>query len=500
MNNEIKFEIVPQQIAPKSSKYFVASYQLQPYYANVKTFHENINKYSLIRQISFDFKLSSICDWRLNILEISSKEDFILIASNSIVILIKFDKLNLNFEKPINLIDVNEQINQIKLMQNLLNPEQEILVILNDFGFVTACYIENYKIIKTKFFTGHIDSNDNSVWSVDCCFPYIIIGGNHKCVMVFNILKEEDDENNINNDNNNNNINILYKQSYIYKGNNHNVPCVTISDNKLFIANNSIDSRVKVFDFYKGDMLISIPNEEKQWGWGVKFIPKNLFNIENVSLDEINIEEEESLTSPFYKYINNNDNFYKTKSKLNNNNYEEEIDEEILDYNERFIKNNLLDKYYIFSTYQKYGCLNELYYSNNINADNKREIKIKNLGKIFLLKRYINSILLEKPNIDNYTIISLKNLSNYSKYEFINYSEYLKLLFIVGRNGDLHIQEMVIEKDENKQMIGIKDQPEFLVEFEEKIVGVKFFDKIYNPEIYILTISGKLYNFKIIKK
>jgi hypothetical protein len=49
-------------------------------------------------------------------------------------------------------------------------------------------------------------------------------------------------------------------------------------------------------------------------------------------------------------------------------------------------------------------------------------------------------------------------------------------------------------------MIGIKDQPEFLVEFEEKIVGVKFFDKIYNPEIYVLTISGKLYNFKIIKK
>ena len=59
---------------------------------------------------------------------------------------------------------------------------------------------------------------------------------------------------------------------------------------------------------------------------------------------------------------------------------------------------------------------------------------------------------------------------------------------------------MIIEKDENKQMIGIKDQPEFLVEFEEKIVGVKFFDKIYNPEIYVLTISGKLYNFKIIKK
>ena len=245
-------------------------------------------------------------------------------------------------------------------------------------------------------------------------------------------------------------------------------------------------------------MLISIPNEENQWGWGVKFIPKNLFSIENVSLDEINIEEEESLTSPFYKYINNNDQFYKTKSKLNNN--EEEIDEEILDYYERFIKDNLLDKYYVFSTYQKYACLNELYYTNNINADNKREIKIKNLGKIFLLKRYINSILLEKVNIDNYTIISLKNLSSYSKYEFINYSENLKLLFIIGRNGDLHIQEMIIEKDENKQMIGIKDQPEFLVEFEEKIVGVKFFDKIYNPEIYVLTISGKLYNFKIIKK
>jgi hypothetical protein len=493
MNNEIKFEIVPQQIAPKSSKYFVASYQPQPYYAIVKTFHEINNKYSLIRQISFDFKLSSICDWRLNILEISSKEDFILIASNNIVVLIKFDKLNLNFEKPFNLYESNDQINQIKLMSDPSDPEKEYLIVLNDFGYITVHTIENYIITKTKFYTGHINSNDNSVWSVDCCYPYIIIGGNHKCVMVFNILKDEDEEN-INHNNN-----ILHKQSVIYKGNNHNVPCVSISGNKLFIANNSIDSYVKVFDFYKGDMLISIPNDEKQWGWGVKFIPKNLFNIEKVSLDEINIEEEESLTSPFYKYIIDNDNFYKSKAKINNDN-DVVMDEEILDYNERFIKNNLLDKYYILSTYQKYACLNELYYGNNVNENNKREIKIKSLGKILLLKRYLNTILLEKPNVDNYTILVLKNLSNYSKYEFIHFSEYLKLMFIIGRNGDLHIQEMVIEKDEDKQMIGIRDQPEFLVEFGEKIVGVKFFDKIINPEIYVLTLTGKLYNFKISKK
>ena len=59
---------------------------------------------------------------------------------------------------------------------------------------MTVCYIENYKIINTKFFTDHTDSNDNSVCSVDCCFPYIIIGGNHKYIMVFNILKKENND------------------------------------------------------------------------------------------------------------------------------------------------------------------------------------------------------------------------------------------------------------------------------------------------------------------
>ncbi len=153
--------------------------------------------------------------------------------------MIKFDKLNLSFEKPINLYECESQIHQLKLVEN---PEKEnILILVEEIGLITTLII-NYNIEKREYeskkikkFNGKINSSDNSVWSLDFYYPYILIGGNHKCVMIFNY--NDDTQNEIITNNN------------IYIGNENNIPVVSFSGNGLFIANNSIDCKVKIFDF-----------------------------------------------------------------------------------------------------------------------------------------------------------------------------------------------------------------------------------------------------------
>ena len=131
--------------------------------------------------------------------------------------MIKFDKLNLSFEKPINLYECESQIHQLKLVEN---PEKEnILILVEEIGLITTLIINynkekrEYESKKIKKFNGKINSSDNSVWSLDFYYPYILIGGNHKCVMIFNYLDESQNE--------------IIDNSNIYVGN----------ENKLFLIN-----------------------------------------------------------------------------------------------------------------------------------------------------------------------------------------------------------------------------------------------------------------------
>ena len=190
--------------------------------------------------------------------------------------MINCNLFNRDFSLPKNIIQTTDSINQIKLMHKP-NTTQEILTVVDNSGEIVVLTIDlikdekkriksdKYEVINTKKYSSKINFHDNSPWSVDCKYPYIIIGSNNRTVFVFNY--EENQENN-NNDNNNN----ISQNSVIYKGNTNNIPSVTISDNGLFIGNNSIDKSFKIFDFHSGELIFSEKNPRNEWGWGIKFI------------------------------------------------------------------------------------------------------------------------------------------------------------------------------------------------------------------------------------
>ena len=240
--------------------------------------------------------------------------------------MIKFDKLNLSFEKPINLYECESQIHQIKLGENP-NTKEKILIILEETGLITTFIIKYNKEIKEyetnniKKFNGKINSNDNSVWSVDFYYPYILIGGNHKCVMIFNY--------------NDNIQNEIITNNKIYIGNENNIPVVSFSGNGLFIANNSIDCKVKIFDFYKGNLICVINNPKKEWGWGVKFIPKNLFYTTTTEI--LNEDNTNLVINALGLGVANSTN------RNDYPNYKKEDNENLSIY-EKYLKDNLLKK------------------------------------------------------------------------------------------------------------------------------------------------------------
>ena len=393
--------------------------------------------------------------------------------------MIKFDKLNLSFEKPINLYECESQIHQLKLVEN---PEKEnILILVEEIGLITTLIINynkekrEYESKKIKKFNGKINSSDNSVWSLDFYYPYILIGGNHKCVMIFNYLDESQNE--------------IIDNSNIYVGNENNIPVVYFSDNGLFIANNSIDCKVKIFDFYKGNLICSINNPKKEWGWGVKFIKKNLFSFTN---DIFDYENETNLvinSLGLEKANETNKNEYP--------NYNENINNNNLSQYEKFLKDNLIDKYYIFSTYKDIAYLNELHFVEK--DDGTKEVKSFPIGKIELLRNYLLAKYQIILNLDYNIIVTLNHLISGIRYDYIFISEKLKLILIGGKNGDLQIYKMLIEENKNENKIGIKSSSEIIINFKERIAGMKFFEIDDNKiDVFVLSLSGTLCNYRIL--
>ena len=211
---------------------------------------------------------------------------------------------NKDFSLAKNIIQTEDSINQIKLMHKP-NSTKEILIAVDNSGEIVVITVDlikegnkklkldKYEVVKTQKYNSKIDFHDNSPWSVDCQYPYIIIGSNNRTIFVFdyeqkNKKKQIELKNEENNQQNNNELN---KDSIIYKGNKNNIPYVTISENGLFIGNNSIDKSFKIFDFYTGELICSCINPNSEWGWGIKFIPKDLFTIKNIEFDDYELRK-----------------------------------------------------------------------------------------------------------------------------------------------------------------------------------------------------------------
>jgi len=103
-------------------------------------------------------------------------------------------------------------------------------------------------IIFHKIFNCKIIHNDNSIWSIDCFYPYVIVGGNNRCIYF----------NDVNDQSNNNNEEI--KNNIILLGNKHNIPYVSFSPDGEFICSNSVDSHPKIWEKDSGRLISVLVN------------------------------------------------------------------------------------------------------------------------------------------------------------------------------------------------------------------------------------------------
>ena len=407
---------------------------------------------------------------------------------------------NKDFSLAKNIIQTQDSINQIKLMHKP-NSTQEILTVVDNSGEILVLTIDlisdikkrtktnKYEVINTKKYCSKIDFHDNSPWSVDCQYPYIIIGPNNKTVFVYNY--EED--NIINNEN-------LMKNSVIYKGNNNNIPYVTISENGCFIGNNSIDKSFKIFDFHTGELIVSEKNPKNEWGWGLKFIPKNLFRIKDWEFDNLELRKDTNLVNHALKLYKIDEQNLDNPSTYDENEFDKISYDELDDY-EKYLKFNLVDKYYILSSTNHRAGLYKLDFKQLENSNKKKVVAIP-LGKIELTRIYIRDLFMENFQIDYGMMYNINGIYQSSRYEFIFYSKNMNLILFGSKAGDLHVFEMNIYQDKKNKMIGIEDEPNILISFGSKIAGMKFMENEDEKgrkiiDVFVITLAGVFYYYKI---
>ena len=431
----------------------------------------------------------------------NNNKDLLLIGTENHVIMINCNLSNKDFSLAKNIIQTEDSINQIKLMHKP-NSAQEILTVVDNSGEIVVLTIDlisdinkrtktnKYEVVNTKKYNAKIEFHDNSPWSVDCQYPYIIIGSNNRTVFVYNY--EED--NIINNDNN------ISKNSVIYKGNSNNIPYVTISDNGCFIGNNSIDKSFKIFDFYTGDLIVSEKNPKNEWGWGLKFVPKNLFRIKDFEFENLELKKDTNLINPALKLYKIDEQNLDNPSTYDENEFDKFSYDELDDY-EKYLKINLIDKYYILSSTNHSAGLYKLDFKQ-IDDSHKKKVVAIPLGKIELTRIYIRDLYMENFNIDYGMMYNINSIYQSSRYEFIFYSKNMNLILFGSKAGDLHVFEMNIYHDKKNKMIGIEDEPNILISFGSKIAGMKFLEnedengrKII--DVFVITLAGVFYYYKI---
>jgi WD40 repeat protein len=198
------------------------------------------------------------------------KKELISIGSTiNQIKLIEIKKPEKNFEKYN--IDFYDKENNIYFTEKFsLENFNFILCTVDMSGYLTIIkfkFEENFsepKIYKKIKFNCNIINTDNSLWSIDCFFPYVIVGGNHKLAFLLDINIDEKDDNNNHNENENFNSDgdfMIYKKSLKLNGNKHNIPYVGFSPNGEFICMNSVDSRPKIYDLNSGKILAVLENK-----------------------------------------------------------------------------------------------------------------------------------------------------------------------------------------------------------------------------------------------
>ena len=411
---------------------------------------------------------------------------------------------NKDFSLAKNIIQTEDSINQIKLMHKP-NSTQEILTVVDNSGEIVVLTIDivkdlnkrtklnKYEVINTKKYSAKIDFHDNSPWSVDCQYPYIIIGSNNRTVFVYNY-----EENNLINNNDNNN---LSKNAVIYKGNNNNIPYVTISENGGFIGNNSIDKNFKIFDFHTGELIVSQKNPKNEWGWGLKFIPKNLFKIKDSEFESMELRKETNLVNQALKIYKIDEQNLDNPSNYDENEFDQISYDELDDY-QKYLKLNLIDKYYILSSTNHRAGLYKLDFKKLENSNDKKIVAIP-LGKIELARIYIRDLFMETFNIDYGMMYNINGIYQSSRYEFIFYSKNMNLILLGSKAGDLQVFEMNLYHDKKNKLIGIEDEPNILISFGSKIAGMKFIENKDEKgrkiiDVFVITLSGIFYYYKII--
>ena len=406
---------------------------------------------------------------------------------------------NRDFSLAKNILETTDSINQIKLMHKP-NSTKEILIAVDNSGEIVVVTLDlikveckkhkldKYEVVKTTKYNSKIEYSDNSPWSIDCQYPYIIAGSNNRTVFVFNYEEKENEENNGLNNN-----------SVIYKGNKNNIPYVTISENGCFIGNNSIDCNFKIFDFFKGDLICSCSNPKNEWGWGIKFIPKSLFTIKEKEFESLELRKNDNLSNSALNYCKISDFNLSNPSPYDEENFNK-IPYEALNDNEKYIKINLIDKYYILSTSNHCAGLFKLDFKLEENT-NKKEVIAIPLGKIELSRIYIRDLYMEVFELDYVSRLMISGIYQCSRYEFIYYSKNMNLFLLGSKAGDLHIFEMNIYHDKKNKLISVEDEPNVLISFGEKIAGMKFIENEVNGRkvihIFALTLPGMFYYYKI---
>ena len=414
---------------------------------------------------------------------------------------------NRDFSLPKNILETNELINQIKLMHKP-DSTKEILIVAVTFGEVIAVtfdlikdknknkisQLNKYEVVEIKKYNTKLMDNDNSPWSIECQYPYIIVGANNKILFVFN-YEEKDNKNENNNEGTNNPNNNLINNSVKYLGNNRNITSVSLSDNGCFIGNNSIDKYFKIFDFFTGDLICSIKNPCEEMGWGIQFIPKNLFEVKNYDIGTYHFRKIDNYINTALELFKISENNLTNPSPYIEDNHNKISYDDLSDY-EKYLKLNLIDKYYILSSGTNSAGLFKLDFSFEEKAQ-KKIVEAISLGKIELNRIYIRDLYKDKIFLDNLSILNIVKINKYTRYEFIYFSKEMNLFFLGSRTGDLHVFEMKIYHDKINGLVGVEDEPNALISFGEKIVGIKFFESKKIIDIFVLTISGMFYYYKI---
>ena len=411
---------------------------------------------------------------------------------------------NRDFSLPKNILETNELINQIKLMHKP-NSTKEILIAAVTLGEVIAVTLDlikdknklsqlnKYEVVEIKKYDTKLMDLDDSPWSIECQYPYIIIGCNNTILMVFNYEEKDKSENNnegINNPNNN-----LINNSIKYLGNNHNITSVTISDDGCFIGNNSIDKYFKIFDFFTGDLICSIKNPCEEMGWGIKFIPKNLFEIKDYDIGTYDFRKIDNYINSALEMCKLSENNLTNPSPYIEDNHDKISYDDLNDY-EKYLKLNLIDKYYILSSGTNLAGLFKLDFCFEEKTQ-KNIVEAIPLGKIELNRIYIRDLYMGKLFLDSLSILNIEKINQYTRYEFIYFSKEMNLFFLGSKAGDLHAFEMNIYRDKINGLVGVEDEPNALISFEEEIAGMKFFENKKIIDVFVLTISGMLYYYKI---